>query len=188
MKIICNPPFKEASKHKKDWKNILTHTGEWVILATWRFCNGTLEQQELVMPMEWPDIQVVCGIASSYEEKNKEEQPDFYEKRVASFSDDLSKNFILICGNIKDYNKKSFRGIRCNPITKESFIRKASNGNTKRGEKKDFIRVFPKGNYDIFLELIVKDNTKWCTWFDRSNAKIRKEIVDEVVRRNKEKD
>lgn len=188
MKIICNPPFNEAGKHKKDWKNVLTHTGEWVILATWRFCNGTLEQQELVMPMEWPDIWVTCGIASSYEEKNREEQPDFYEKRVTSFSDELSKNYTLIDGHLIDYNRKSYRGVRCFSITQESFIRKTSNSNIKCGEKKDFIRVFPKGNYDIFLEQIFKDNIKWCTWFDRANARIRKEIVDEVVRRNKEKD
>ena len=76
MKIITNPPFRLfSSKKKLSSQMIFNHCNEYVVLATFRYCNNVLGNVEYIEPEEWPDIFNCLGIAHSgniYVEKKPE--------------------------------------------------------------------------------------------------------------------
>ena len=82
MKIITNPPFKTFSLKKNlSSQMIFSHCDEYVVLATFKYCNNVLGNVEYVEPEEWREIYNSLGIAWSGN-TNKEERPDFLEAEV----------------------------------------------------------------------------------------------------------
>lgn len=183
MKIIANPPYSPLSRHKKDWKGLLTRTGEWVVLATWKFCNNALEQQELILPEEFDKKQVeelttLLGISSSYLPKNKEEKPVFYAYRAKEYSDELRDGYVSLAMCM--HNRRSSYGVlKTLEITPDLFIRATANKWYKAGTKKDYVPVWPKGDYKPYESLIREDFLKWRE-LDR-RVTVRQSIVDTVM-------
>ena len=71
MKIIMNPPFHLCNTKKNALKDICDKADDYVILATWKFCNNTLGQQEIIMPEEWKDISQAMGISVKHLPRNR---------------------------------------------------------------------------------------------------------------------
>lgn len=188
MKIITNPPYSPLVRYKMDWKKLLTRTGEWVVLATWRFCNNMLEQQELVDSFEWADhsVNAITAISSSYLPKNKEERPIFYTHKETEYNESLKDYWLYDPGNIGTPSHSKRGCLRLREPRPEDFIYQTTNKYCKRGQKKPFIRLFPKGDYTPYEKMIVEDNMKYYDQFDH-NAKIRQSIVDAVMEKEAEK-
>lgn len=82
MKIITNPPFKAFSLKKKlSSQMIFSHCDEYVVLATFKYCNNVLGNVEYVEPEEWKEIYNCLGIAWS-SNTHKEEKPEFIKCEV----------------------------------------------------------------------------------------------------------
>ena len=82
MKIITNPPFKTFSLKKKlSSQMIFSHCDEYVVLATFRYCNNVLGNVEYIEPEEWKEIYNSLGIAWSGN-TYVEEKPEFIKCEV----------------------------------------------------------------------------------------------------------
>ena len=179
MKIIMNPPFHLCRIKKNALKDICDKADDYVILATWKFCNNTLGQQEIIMPEEWKDISQTMGISVKHLPRNREEKPKFYFEKISKYKDgfyvNMNSNYTIIS------RPSSYKHLRLADLSNDSFIRKTctkSNGHYfGKGEKRD-VYVVPKKDYSKYEEQIFIDTLKWKTSMFRI-PHIRQEFVDE---------
>lgn len=82
MKIITNPPFRLfSSKKKLSSQMIFNHCNEYVMLATFKYCNNVLGNVEYIEPEEWREIYNSLGIAWSGN-THVEYKPEFIKCEV----------------------------------------------------------------------------------------------------------
>ena len=179
MKIITNPPFLLCRTNKKALKDMYEKADDYVILATWKFCNNTLGQQELIMPEEWKEIYQTMGISVKHLPRNREEKPEFYFEKTSEYKDgfyvNMNRHYIDV-ERTQEYKK-----LKLVDFSNDSFIRKAS---TKigghylpKGEKRE-VYIVPKKDYSKYEEQIFIDTLKWSIAMLRI-PHIRQEFVDE---------
>ena len=179
LKIITNPPFHLCSKKKKALKEMLNIADDYVVLATWIFCNNTLEQQELIMPEEWKCIYQTIGISVKHLPRNKEDKPEFYFEKTSEYKEGFYVGMNDHLTNINRPNK--YKNFKFKDFTEDSLIRKSA---THRGshyfEKgtKRCIYIVPKKDYSKYEDIIFIDNLKWSN-LEKNTLLIRKDFVDE---------
>ena len=179
MKIITNPPFFLCRTNKKALKDIYKKADDYVILATWKFCNNTLGQQELIMPEEWKEISQAICISVKHLPRNREEKPKFYFEKTSEYKDGF---YVNMNGNYTTVERPSeYKQLRLVDLSNESFIRKSSTKSCghyfAKGEKRE-VYVVPKKDYSKYEEQIFIDTLKWATSMFRI-PHIRHEFVDE---------
>lgn len=178
MKIITNPPFLFCSRKKKALKAMLDIADDYVILATWAFCNNTLRQQELIMPEEWTEVWQTLGISVKHLQRNKEEKPKFYLEKAYKYKEGFYTNMNT---HYIDVNAKQYKNLRLEDFTEESLIRKAScfsGGHYfKKGTRRG-VYIVPKKDYSKYKDKIFIDSLKWSSAMVRFPL-IRQEFVDE---------
>lgn len=176
MKIITNPPFFLCRLKKKALKYIYEKADDYVILATWKFCNNTLGQQELIMPEEWKEISQTMGISVKHLPRNREEKPNFYFEKTSEYKDGF---YVNMNGNFTNNiaHTSSYKHLRLVDLSNDSFIRKSSRENFEKGEKRS-VYIVPKKDYSKYEEQIFIDTLKWHTSMFRI-PHIRQEFVYE---------
>lgn len=175
MKIITNPPFFLCRLKKKALKDIYEKADDYVILATWKFCNNTLGQQELIMPEEWKEISQTMGISVKHLPRNREERPNFYFEKTYEYKDGFYVNMNVNFTSIERIS--SYKHLRLVDLSNDSFIRKSSGKNFEKGEKRS-VYIVPKKDYSKYEEQIFIDTLKWHTSMFRI-PHIRQEFVYE---------
>ena len=179
--IITNPPFLFCSRKKKALKDLLNIADDYVVLATWLFCNNTLGQQELIMPEEWRCVHQTMAISVKCLPRNKEEKPKFYFEKTSEYKEGF---YVNMNTNYLDINRPSdYKNQNLREFTEDSLIRKtatASHGHYfAKGTKKGNIWIVPKKDYSKHEEQIFIDTLKWSTSMVRV-PHIRQEFVHEV--------
>lgn len=171
MLIISNPPFHLCGIKKKAMKAIFDRADDYVVLATWRFCNNTLEQQELVMPEEWIDIYQTMGISVKHLPRNKEKMPNFYLEKTSEYKEGFYVNKNTHYIDVNDTLR--YKQLKFDDFTEDSLIRKAVN--TTKGTKRN-VWIVPKKDYSKYAEQIFIDTLKWANTMMRFPL-IRKEFT-----------
>ena len=179
MKIITNPPFFLCKLKKKALKDIYEKADDYVILATWKFCNNTLGQQELIMQEEWKEISQTMGISVKHLPRNREEKPNFYFEKTSEYKDGF---YVNMNGNYTNFGRNSeYKKLKLVDLSNDSFIRKSSTSNGihyfAKGEKRS-VYIVPKKDYSKYEEQIFIDTLKWHTSMFRI-PHIRQEFVYE---------
>lgn len=102
---------------KNKIKAFLDEADDYVILATFLFCNNTLKSADLVDESEWPEVYQQMAIASKRFTKHYE-RPDFFEfEYITEWQPGCY---------IFPTNEKHLRNLRYRPLTEDDFIRKNS--------------------------------------------------------------
>lgn len=177
MKIITNPPFHFCSKKKKLLKKMLDIADDYVVLATWIFCNNALCQQELVMPEEWPEIWQTLGISVKHLQRNKEEKPKFYLEKTSEYKEGFYTNMNT---HYIDVNARQYKNLRLEYFTEESLIRQvgcASGGHYYAKGTRKSVYIVPKKDYSKYKDKIFIDSLKWSSAMMRFPL-IRKEFAE----------
>ena len=179
LKIITNPPFLLCGRKKKALKDLFDIADDYVVLATWLFCNNILEQQELIMPEEWRDIYQTIGISVKHLPRNKEVKPKFYLEITSEYKEGF---YVNTNNHYTDVNRQNcYKNLKLDDFTEDSLIRKVSTSAFghyyAKGARKS-VYVVPKKDYSKYEEQIFIDTLRWQTLMMRYPL-IRKEFVDE---------
>lgn len=191
-KIITNPPFRTFSLKKKiSSQMILSHCKDYVVLATFRYCNNILGNVEYIEPEEWEEICSSLGIAWSGN-TYKEERPKFLEAEVLT-SPPKERGYVAVgcrpnVWHVKRTSEyKNLDRILLDAYSPETYIVSESSAkySTKKkltvGETKHIVC------YKVSEQLLRKhwdqiftDTNKWSSAMKIECILIRKEFVNEV--------
>ena len=193
MKIITNPPFRLFSNKKKlSSQMIFNHCNEYVVLATFKYCNNVLGNVEYIEPEEWPEIFNCLGIAYSGN-TYVEEKPEFIKCEVRTSPPKESCYVAVKCRpncwsalSCKKNGYKNLDDILLNAYDTSTYIvskqdeRFSTIVKQKAGEIKSIVC------YKIDEQLLRKywdkiwlDTHKWSCAMKKECILIRKEFVDE---------
>lgn len=191
LKIITNPPFKAFSLKKKlSSKMIFNHCDEYVVLATFKYCNNVLGNVEYVEPEEWEEIYISLGIAWSGN-TYKEVKPDFIKCEVLT-SPPKERGYVAVkrrpnCWYVlRRYAYKKLDYILLDAYSTSTYI--VSKQDEKYSTKVKQTAGKPKSIvcYKIDEQLLRKhwndiwlDTHKWSNAMKKECILIRKEFVDE---------
>lgn len=102
---------------KEKLKSFLDYADDWVMLATFIFCNNTLKSADLVDPSCWPEVYQQMAIASKHFTKHYE-RPDFYKfEYITEWQPGCY---------IFSTSAKRLRNLEYKPLVEDDFIRKNS--------------------------------------------------------------
>lgn len=192
MKIITNPPFKTFSLKKSlSSQMIFNHCNEYVVLATFKYCNNVLGNVEYIEPEEWREIYNSLGIAWSGN-TYVEEKPKFLEAEVLT-SPPKEEGYVAVKRRPNAWYALSSRNIyknldyilldAYNPdtyIVSKSDERWSIKKKQTSGQTKSIVcykineQLLRKHWNDIWL-----DTHKWSNAMKKECILIRKEFVDE---------
>ena len=178
LKIIANPPFLFCGRKKKDLKRLFDIADDYVVLATWLFCNNILYQQELIMPEEWKDVYQTMGLSVKHLPRNKEEKPKFYLERTSEYKPGF---YVNLNTHYIDVNSLKYKNMKLEDFTEDKLIRaesiKSGGHYFAKGTKRS-VWIVPKKDYSKYEEQIFIDSLKWSSAFVRFPL-IRQEFVNE---------
>ena len=190
LKIIANPPFNILNRPQK-FRDMLLNVDEYVVLATFLFCNNAMNKFELVEYKEWPEVTSrPLAIAATSMRDNYIEKPLFYKPMKIDRNFEGSENFIFFhnthfIDGIYDRCVKQNRPNRAKlPIWEEinddTFICKSAN-NMKRTGDRLTRNIYPRYFKDIVeqhLDEIYQDSRLFTNALTREIL-IRQEFVDD---------
>ena len=190
MICIANPPFNILNQPKR-FRDILLKFDEYVVLATFLFCNNAMNKFELVEYREWPEVTSrPLAIAATSMKCNHIEKPLFYKPMKIDHNFEGSENFLFfhnthfIDGIYEKIVKQNLPNKAKLPIWEEInddiFICKGGNKNKRVGERLTR-KIYPRYFKDIVeqhLDEIYQDSRLFTCSMTR-DILIRQEFVDD---------